>query len=596
MPGHFIFCSPAVAGKYCQALVYGPYFLVINLSGNPDEINLKFGHDLTKKVQEIFDQLPQENPAKLIPNIKDILPPGTEADLLIAKIEGNTLVISSDGLIKAKLLRDGKLINLLGQTGTISGLINSEDYLFLGTSSFFEEIFSPDTATNREAMSLKMEAVKESSEQIVALVIHVENLDHQDETIMETIPPSVKLSKFNFRLPTLKKDLFLRRPKDPISSETPPKRILYAALLILIFLVSLVAFQLRSRNLETKTKNLMAIEKKVEETLDSAKKLAGLNDNIARDTLLQGKKDFLNSVQEQFGPNWQKENSTEARRLKEVLAKLESELGLVSHTYTLSSLDSFTDFSLLRPNANITSATLVKNEIVVVDGNNGAVYSLGTKTKSASIVGGATDFKNNAQVDFASDTVYVWTPAGIISVNRSTNTSKILLKSSEKWGQVKGLKTFGGNIYLIDSEASQIWKYQGTDLGFLDLAPYLRSGSADLSKVVSFAIDGSIYVVSASGNMAKFSGGYPEDFTVSGLETPLSNPTSIFASDETKNVYILDSGNNRVVVLDKKGIYQAQYLLPRAPSPEPSHLILADESLKKVFLFSGSKVFSFDLR
>jgi hypothetical protein len=477
--------------------------------------------------------------------------------------------------MRAKLLREEKIISLLGQNGVISGPVKPEDYLFFGTNSFFEEIFAPEIATSQEALSLKMEERVDKTLPLASLVLHIDQISPIGQ--ISQIPAG-QSPLGGAPLP----QIHLRQPPKP------SRKTLYAALLVLVFLISLVAFQLRSRNLETRTQNALSIENQAREQIDAAKKLAGLNDNLARDALTQAKKDLLTKAENTFGKDWPNQTSGEIKKLKNVLGELDNQLAIVSHAYTLENLESFSDFSLLRPDANITSASLNNNQIVVADSNNGAIYSLGTKTKTAAIVGGLTDFKQNPFVDFAGQNYYVFTPTGIYS------EKKLLIKPSEKWGQIKGFKTFGGNLYLLDTANSQIWKYQGTDLGFGEIAPYLKAGGVDFSKVTSFAIDGSIFVLSGSGNIAKFSGGNSEDFTVSGLETPLSSPTSIFTSDETKNIYILDAG--RVVILDKKGIYQAQYLLPTNRFSLTTNCLLADESLKKVFLFSASKVYSFDLK
>jgi len=574
MPGHFLLCSKASDGKYCQAVVCGPYYLVLSLEGPEDIINLKFGHDLTAKIQGSVDSLPPETPMDLINLVKDSLQTETKADLLAAKLDGDQLSLAIDGQVRAKLLREEKIISLLGQNGVISGPVKPEDYLFFGTNSFFEEIFASEIATSQEALSLKMEERADKTLPLASLILHVDHIDQSPTAV--TPPFAIRHSSF------VTPNIHLRPPP------APSRKTLYAALLILVFLISLVAFQLRSRNLETRTNNAITIENQAREQIDAAKKLAGLNDNLARDALIQAKKDLLAKAENTFGKDWPSQTSGEIKKLKNVLGELDNQLAIVSHAYPLENLESFSDFSLLRPEANITSASINSNQIVVADSNNGAIYSLGTKTKTAAIVGGLTDFKQNPQVDFAGQNYYVFTPTGIYS------EKKLLIKPSEKWGQIKGLKTFGGNLYLLDTANSQIWKYQGTDLGFGEIAPYLKAGGVDFSKVISFAIDGSIFVLSGSGNIAKFSGGNSEDFTVSGLETPLSSPTSIFTSDETKNIYILDA--NRVVILDKKGIYQAQYLLPTNRFSLTTNCLLADESLKKVFLFSASKVYSFDLK
>ncbi|MBI3559012.1 hypothetical protein HY085_01320 [Candidatus Gottesmanbacteria bacterium] len=309
----------------------------------------------------------------------------------------------------------------------------------------------------------------------------------------------------------------------PVRRLVLPRRLLYLALIVLVTLISLVAFQLRSKDLENQTRQEQAAEKQAREGLDAAKKLTGLNDNLARQILVQTKKNLKD------------------QKLKNVLAEIDKQLAIVGHVYQVSNLDVFSDFSLLRAEAKISSAGLNANQIVVLDNKNGAVYSLGTKSKTAAIIGGMDDFKNDASVDFTADKTYVATSNGLY---------------------------------------------------FLSLVS-LKAASVDFGRVVSWGIDGSIWILSQSGNLVKLSGGSPEDFNISGLDDPLQNPVSLFVTDETNNIYILDQ--NRVVVLDKKGVYQAQYLLSTI-NYQLSAIILADETVKKVFLFSGSKVYSFDLK
>ncbi|MCL4397872.1 hypothetical protein M1403_02465 [Patescibacteria group bacterium] len=528
------------------------------------------------KIEKTIEQSPQSAPTELIDSV-----PNTH--LLIAKIDGDVLEVAATNGMRAKLFRGGKIINLLLTPGKIAGHIKNGDILVLGTEDFFNKIFSSENVHNPEELSLKLEGL-EDKDNVAGLILKLDNV-----SLDTSLRPPLSSPTSSPRRPLFPSSF--DRPK--ILTQTPSKRTLYGAGVILVFLISLIAFQLRGRNLEQRTQNAAVIEKQARDSLNQASNFAGLNDNMARNTLITAKNNFLTQAQTDFGPNWQKDPSPETKKLQAVLADLDNQLAQVSHIYNLSALDLFSDFSLLRADANITAASLDKNEIVALDSNNGAVYSLGTKSKTAAIVGGAADFKSNNYIDATADTVYVYTPSGIESINRTTNSVKVLLPLSSDFVKIRGLKTFGGNLYLLDTDGSQIWKYQGTDFGFsASPSAYLRAGSADFTNVNSFAIDGTIFVLSNSGNVANFSGGYAQDFSVSGLDKPLNNPTSIFTSDETNNLYILDSGNNRVVVLDKKGNYQAQYVSPDIKGS----LILADETVKKVFLLSGAKVYSFDLK
>ena len=328
------------------------------------------------------------------------------------------------------------------------------------------------------------------------------------------------------------------------------------------------------------------IEKQTQEELLSANKLVGLNDIMARDILLQSKNNLLAKAEFAYGKNWQTKKDPAISKIKELLQNLNLKISEVSHIYKVDNLVVFSDLALLRPNAGISGASLIKKEIILADSVNGSVYSVMADSKKANIVTGSDNFKTTSFIDKNADAFYLANSSGIFSINKQ------IAKPSDKWMGISGLKFFAGNIYLLDPRANQIWKYQGTDLGFVDLVPYLQTGiSVDLSRVVDFAIDGFVYVLSSTGSIVKFSAGSTVDFTIVGLDTPLANPSSIFATDETNNIYILD--NNRVVVLNKEGVYQSQYIFTENFTKA---IVLADENVKKIFLVSGSKIYSIDMR
>ena len=78
-----------------------------------------------------------------------------------------------------------------------------------------------------------------------------------------------------------------------------------------------------------------------------------------------------------------------------------------------------------------------------------------------------------------------------------------------------------------------------------------------------------------------------------GLDEPLGGQTMIYIDDTTKNLYILDADKKRVVVVDKDGVYQAQYHWQE--EAEITDLVVS-EALKKMLLLSHGTIYGIDLK
>ncbi len=633
-------------GIYSQTIIIGNFFLVLSLEGPPKEVSLELGRNSLAKIEEIISQTPAITPKELVEMETEAFSNGIKINFLVAKIEnpfglaqgGQKLSLSGVGDVAARIIRKEKMIKLFPvsrsgdnspeSTPSLSGVLLHQDFLILATTAFYSNISLSDLASGfsgpveeiRDLISPKIETVTENS-RVAVLLVKVELQEEElvdDKTLTPNPitnlqppiaphpnPKSSSLSPFSKLLSHIlaplshsPRSLYLHRPRDPNAPAPASRKVLYLSLIILITLISLIVFQLRSKVLEERSKAVQAVDRQVKDSLDSAQKLSGLNDQLARDVLIQTRQDVTAKAVQAFGPDWQKDDSFEGKRLRQILAGLDTEITKVSKIYSLAKLDLFYDFSLLKSKAVVSSAWAHKGEAVALDAGNGAVYSLNLSTKGAAIVSGGDSFRQGKYLDFTANSVYVWTMDGVFAIDRSVSpaTTKVLFKPSDKWGDIKDLKVFAGNIYLLDVGKSQVWKYQSTDFGFAGISNYLNSGlPVDFANVKGMAIDGSVYVLTATGNIAQFSAGSSLNFQITGLDPALKNPTAFFANDDVNNLYVLDSNGKRVVVLSKRGSYVAQYLLPISNIQFPISNVVADESLHKVFLFAGHKVYTFDL-
>lgn len=187
--------------------------------------------------------------------------------------------------------------------------------------------------------------------------------------------------------------------------------------------------------------------------------------------------------------------------------------------------------------------------------------------------------------------VYLVTREGIVSVTKTGSTVKTLVKNTEDFKTPGGLDTYLGNFYLLDTSAS-ILKYAPLGSSF-SKSNYFASGvSPDLSKAKSISIDGSIWVVSSDGQIAKYTRGKQDDFLVKSLDKPLSKPTQIVTTADDANVYVLDNGNSRIVVFDKKGNYVSQYSADILQTAKAMDVLEKD---KKIYILSNNNFYEINL-
>ena len=189
---------------------------------------------------------------------------------------------------------------------------------------------------------------------------------------------------------------------------------------------------------------------------------------------------------------------------------------------------------------------------------------------------------------------------------------------------VRNIAYWGGDLVFVDNEGYKVYSadeaqdevsgsYAQTDIG--PSHPYLAfvyavvgdtlnkyekstdvldesvwAQSPVLQGAVSIAIDGNIYVLRSDGSLLKFYTGEQVTFEIKGLDKGFLNPTKVVKDVDLVNIYVADSGNNRVVILDEAGNLVKQFIANGdAWNNIRSIGVSRDESA--LFVLSGSKVY-----
>lgn len=292
-----------------------------------------------------------------------------------------------------------------------------------------------------------------------------------------------------------------------------------------------------------------------------------------------------------------KEGRQLAALLKQVRENLTQAMQIVRSEPQL-----FYDVSLLKKGARVSSMALSDDLLGMVDTPGKTVYALTVSSKSAKVVAGGDAFTSATLVAAHGDKVYVLTQSAIHEVRTlDTKTTQSVVKKpvrpeggDSEWGKISALVSFGGNLYLLDTLKSRIWKYVSTSSGFSEMREYLNPDTLpDLSRATGMAIDGSVFIGTTDGKILRFTQGKDNTFSPQGVTPPLGTNLIVYTSDAVKHVYVLDSQNKRVVVLDKDGIYLSQYVWEG--NFTPSNLVVS-ESLKKILLLIDGKIYSLELK
>lgn len=220
----------------------------------------------------------------------------------------------------------------------------------------------------------------------------------------------------------------------------------------------------------------------------------------------------------------------------------------------------------------------------ILDKQNKSVIQVDINGKGAKIIAGKDSLNDVSQISSYEEKLFSIKNDGI---HELTNKKE---KVSDENAYLFYL--YSGNIYLIKKDENEIFRLTGGNGGFSEKQGWLAPGiEADFSKVIDMSIDGSIWLLSSSGKVTKFTNGNPQNIQMKGMIENLTNPTAIYTNEKLKNVYILDKEKGRVVVLEKNGDFKMQYISDGIK--EAKDLVVSEEE-GKIILLTGSKLMYFE--
>lgn len=505
---------------------------------------------------------------------------------------------------KVLICRDGAVGTILSSSGEVvssSGFPKSGDRLLMATKSFFETVSqgvikaaltSGDPEAGIETFAPMIHSTADLGNLGVVIVRFEQKKITEVPVLPKAAPAFTMINKLNFsslinKVPAIFNSILARFPKravyvqapvtDEVTSQSKKLTFTVAIVLLLILAIS-IGFGIRQKRMNDLKNKYTGILSQASDEVDQAISLASVSPDKSRELFYDAEQklasiESLNIKDSKYDALKQKIADSRAAILGEYITNPEM----------------FLDLSLLASGFKGDVVTASGGNIYVLDKQGKRLVSVAFDTKKSKVVAGPTQIDEADDLASYEGRTFILMSDGIYEVG--TSKSKVIDKT---WGGSALIKAFAGNIYVLDIAGNGIFRYQGVGDNFGDKNSWLAAGTnANFSNAKAWVIDGSVYVLYPGSKILKYSLGSPQNFSLTGITPEISNIDAIYADSDTTDVYLLDRAGNRVVVLDRKGKYLAQYidnLIGQATN------FVVSEPDKRIILLIGDKLYSFDIK
>lgn len=592
MPNHHVSFGKIVATPtptaWSQAYHAGNLFAVLSLESaetNDGKSLNALGKELFNNLEAEFFTLEEKSFASIKQALSDVVKAvpsslllsfcvayAKDAALYVFVLGSGSIVIKRGDSIGSLLRGDQASVTDNKAIKSASGMLQDNDIIVLQTAQFekivnkhtlTDALSQPDISSMSEEIAPQVHKTEEGGASAMflsytgsaaseeAMIAEEEESEDEEEAQSRSVREEI-VHDTHAAEPKTERTKLGRRfrigsflPRFPsLSFSLSHKRKVFlsiAVILICVLAASIYLSVSKKENAQTKAA-FIEVYAAAQKHYDEGQGLAILNKNLAQDDYKKAKK-LLEEKKELF-----KSGSDERKQIDTLLAKVDAELEGTSNAKEVAVSEAATDASKL---------------LTAVEGNSDAIAG--------------SEYE---------DTIYLLTRDAV----RKTGEKEALIENTDTWSKAQGLSVYSGNVYVLDQKEGVIKFVAGS--GGYGKTAYFSGSGPDLSKAVSMAIDGSVYILTTDGKIMKYTRGGAESFNIGSINTPLSSPSRIFTNVDTDNVYVLDNGNSRIVKLSKEGALLSEYRSSKLQSAKDMDI---SEKDKKAYFLSGEKIYELSL-
>lgn len=527
----------------------------------------------------------------------------------VAYLDG-TVYSAAGGGASVYIFRKGMLAPILksksGEVISASGHPQINDQVVLATSKFTQNVgegvikgalesgspadaaesFAPMIHSKDDTGSVGVCVINFGEEDVLA-PIEVESeeklsVEEKEEEKAMVQKPSPQVPMFLKKASSLiknvipQKALKIRRSEIDVEDAQKKRIAMTTGAILLGLLLISIFFGVRQRRINEERSRYEERLTQARHELDEAKSLFTLNPERARELFASS-----SQIVEQL-----ENEGVEDQELAQLKEEIQLSRQRVLGEHDVAS-EQFIDLGLLN-DTTVDQLTSTPDAIYVLDRQKDRVVEIQVGNKKTEVVAGPAQIKDAISIAVYAGRVFVNEEDGIYEVG-DARTQAV----EKEWDGDILFGAYAANLYVLGLSESEIWRYAGTDAGFSSQNDWLAPGiEPDLSGVISMAIDGSIWILTESGNVEKYTRGNAQPLSDISASPPMLDPRYIYTNEELDNIYILDPETARVVAFDKEGNYKAQY---KNEVFRTADGLFVSESVNKIIVPDGDKLFSVDL-
>lgn len=146
----------------------------------------------------------------------------------------------------------------------------------------------------------------------------------------------------------------------------------------------------------------------------------------------------------------------------------------------------------------------------------------------------------------------------LFAVNIGEDTATPLpLRDAEEMRSVTAIAVYLGNLYILDPDAGEVWRYLPAAEGF-DSERSGILGGIELEGASGLAVDGEVFVLDAP-SLRHFIQGREQEPMLQGIDAPVESPVGLVEDVLREILYVADRGGGRIVASDREGAFFRQY-------------------------------------